>query len=97
MLIIVGGYPLSPPPPPPPPGKFRNAGQTCVCPNRIFVQEGIYDKYVSALKEKVSALQVGHGLQPGVQLVRGWRGEGITWCGVAIHTLAPQCIVVISL
>ncbi len=46
--------------------KFRNTGQTCVCANRIFVQSGIYDSFVEALKEKVMALKVGSGLEEGV-------------------------------
>jgi len=50
--------------------KFRNAGQTCVSPNRLLVQAGVYDEFVARLAERVSELQVGHGLQPGVQ-VRG--------------------------
>jgi len=48
--------------------KFRNAGQTCVSPNRLLVQSRIYDEFVSTLAEKVANLQVGHGLQPGVQV-----------------------------
>ena len=48
--------------------KFRNAGQTCVCANRIFVQEGIYDTFAKMLAEAVSALQVGNGLEPGVTI-----------------------------
>lgn len=41
--------------------KFRNAGQTCVCANRIFVQAGIYDAFSRALVERVDALRVGRG------------------------------------
>jgi succinate-semialdehyde dehydrogenase/glutarate-semialdehyde dehydrogenase len=48
--------------------KFRNAGQTCVCANRVYVQRGIYDDVLELLTEKVRALQVGPGLQPGVQI-----------------------------
>ena len=36
--------------------KYRNSGQTCVCANRIFVQEGIYEKYSEALAKKVTSL-----------------------------------------
>ncbi len=43
--------------------KFRNAGQTCVCANRIFVQDGIHDAFVDRLIEAVQALKVGHGLE----------------------------------
>lgn len=47
--------------------KFRNMGQTCVCANRIYVQEGIYDKFVTALAAAVSQLKVGDGMQEGVE------------------------------
>ncbi|TNE60317.1 MAG: NAD-dependent succinate-semialdehyde dehydrogenase, partial [Alphaproteobacteria bacterium] len=43
--------------------KFRNAGQTCVCSNRIYVQAGVYEEYLSKLKEKVAALKVGSGFE----------------------------------
>jgi len=46
--------------------KFRNMGQTCVCANRIYAQNGIYDDYVQALSEAVSNLQVGNGADEGV-------------------------------
>ncbi|OTG84091.1 succinate-semialdehyde dehydrogenase (NADP(+)) [Acinetobacter sp. ANC 4558] len=42
--------------------KFRNAGQTCVCANRIYVQSAIYDEFVAKLKVKVDVLKVGNGL-----------------------------------
>jgi succinate-semialdehyde dehydrogenase/glutarate-semialdehyde dehydrogenase len=48
--------------------KFRNAGQTCVCANRAFVQRGIYDDVVRLLAEKVSKLVVGPGDKPGVTI-----------------------------
>lgn len=38
-------------------GKFRNAGQTCVSPNRLFVQAGIYDRFLARLTEKASKKQ----------------------------------------
>ena len=41
--------------------KFRNSGQTCVTANRVFVQNGIYDKFTDALTERVKALKVGDG------------------------------------
>ncbi len=44
--------------------KFRNAGQTCVCANRIFVQRGVYDQFADLFTEKVAALKVGNGLAP---------------------------------
>jgi succinate-semialdehyde dehydrogenase len=45
--------------------KFRNAGQTCVCANRILVQDGIHDAFAEKLAKAVSALKVGPGDQPG--------------------------------
>ncbi|KAG6058977.1 hypothetical protein E4U17_007200 [Claviceps sp. LM77 group G4] len=41
--------------------KFRGTGQTCVCANRLYVQEGIYDEFVHKFTEKVNAFKVGHG------------------------------------
>jgi succinate-semialdehyde dehydrogenase / glutarate-semialdehyde dehydrogenase len=46
--------------------KFRNAGQTCVCANRILVQAGIHDEFVDRLKAETAALSVGSGLEPDV-------------------------------
>jgi succinate-semialdehyde dehydrogenase/glutarate-semialdehyde dehydrogenase len=46
--------------------KFRNTGQTCVCANRFFVQEGVYDKFAQKLSEKVAAMKVGNGIEDGV-------------------------------
>ncbi|MFH7810790.1 MULTISPECIES: NAD-dependent succinate-semialdehyde dehydrogenase [Acetobacter] len=45
--------------------KFRNAGQTCVCANRVLVQEGIWDRLLEAVMRKVEALQVGAGMDEG--------------------------------
>jgi succinate-semialdehyde dehydrogenase / glutarate-semialdehyde dehydrogenase len=47
--------------------KYRNAGQTCVCANRLLVQEGIYAAFAERLAQAVSALRVGNGLETGVQ------------------------------
>jgi succinate-semialdehyde dehydrogenase/glutarate-semialdehyde dehydrogenase len=47
--------------------KFRNAGQTCVCANRIFVQDGIYDAFAERLAEATRALRVGDGSADGVE------------------------------
>ncbi|KAI0233135.1 hypothetical protein L0F63_003747 [Massospora cicadina] len=44
--------------------KFRNSGQTCVCPNRVYVQQPIHDKFVSLLRERVARLKVGSGFDP---------------------------------
>jgi len=46
--------------------KFRNAGQTCVCANRIFVQEGIYEKFAEKFTAAVKAMKVGSGLEEGI-------------------------------
>ncbi|MEA4838485.1 MAG: NAD-dependent succinate-semialdehyde dehydrogenase [Rhodospirillaceae bacterium] len=46
--------------------KFRNAGQTCVCANRILVQDGIHDAFLSAFSAAVARLKVGNGLDAGV-------------------------------
>lgn len=47
--------------------KFRNSGQTCVCANRILVQDGIYDALVEKLVAEVKKLKVGSGFEQGVQ------------------------------
>jgi succinate-semialdehyde dehydrogenase/glutarate-semialdehyde dehydrogenase len=46
--------------------KYRNAGQTCVCANRLYAQAGIYDAFVSKLAERVAQLKVGNGFEAGV-------------------------------
>jgi len=48
--------------------KFRNAGQTCVCANRILVQDGIYDEFADKLAAAMAGLQVGDGAQEGVDV-----------------------------
>jgi succinate-semialdehyde dehydrogenase/glutarate-semialdehyde dehydrogenase len=48
--------------------KFRNAGQTCVCANRILVQDGIYDRFARRLVEEVGKLTVGDGLDAEVNV-----------------------------
>ncbi|PSW74920.1 succinate-semialdehyde dehydrogenase (NADP(+)) [Photobacterium sp. GB-50] len=48
--------------------KFRNAGQTCVCTNRIYVHSDVYQQFVEKLAEKVSALTVGNGVDNGVTI-----------------------------
>jgi succinate-semialdehyde dehydrogenase/glutarate-semialdehyde dehydrogenase len=47
--------------------KYRNAGQTCVCANRLYVQAGIYDAFAEKLVAAVAKLKVGNGFEPGVQ------------------------------
>jgi succinate-semialdehyde dehydrogenase/glutarate-semialdehyde dehydrogenase len=46
--------------------KYRNAGQTCVCANRLFVQDGVYDAFAAKLADKVNGLKVGAGTEAGV-------------------------------
>jgi succinate-semialdehyde dehydrogenase / glutarate-semialdehyde dehydrogenase len=48
--------------------KYRNAGQTCVCANRIYVQEGVYDTFAQKLAERLAKLKVGKGTDAGVTL-----------------------------
>ncbi|MGD8346586.1 MAG: NAD-dependent succinate-semialdehyde dehydrogenase, partial [Lysobacterales bacterium] len=48
--------------------KYRNSGQTCVCANRLMVQDGIYDEFAAKLAEAVRALKVGEGTEDGVQI-----------------------------
>lgn len=48
--------------------KYRNAGQTCVCANRIYVHDAVYDAFAEKLVQAVSALQVGDGRKEGVNL-----------------------------
>jgi succinate-semialdehyde dehydrogenase / glutarate-semialdehyde dehydrogenase len=47
--------------------KYRNAGQTCVCANRFYVQESVYEKFVEKFAAKAKAICVGNGFEPGVQ------------------------------
>ncbi|MFZ0711097.1 MAG: NAD-dependent succinate-semialdehyde dehydrogenase, partial [Terrimicrobiaceae bacterium] len=46
--------------------KYRNAGQTCVCANRLYVQAGVYDAFAKKLVAAVAKLKVGNGFEPGV-------------------------------
>ncbi|MEK8031381.1 NAD-dependent succinate-semialdehyde dehydrogenase [Ideonella sp. DXS29W] len=46
--------------------KYRNAGQTCVCANRFYVQSTVYDAFVAKLSEKAAAIKVGNGFEAGV-------------------------------
>ena len=46
--------------------KYRNTGQTCVCANRLLVQEGVYDAFAARLQAAVEAMKVGNGMEPGV-------------------------------
>ncbi len=46
--------------------KYRNAGQTCVCSNRLYVQEGVYNEFVHKFAAKVASAKVGNGFEAGV-------------------------------
>lgn len=48
--------------------KYRNAGQTCVCANRLYVQAGVYDAFLEKLAAKVATLKVGNGFESGVNV-----------------------------
>jgi succinate-semialdehyde dehydrogenase/glutarate-semialdehyde dehydrogenase len=48
--------------------KYRNAGQTCVCANRIYVQDSVYDAFAQKLAEKVKTFKVGRGMDAGVHI-----------------------------
>ncbi|UZE25782.1 NAD-dependent succinate-semialdehyde dehydrogenase [Pseudomonas sp. B21-056] len=48
--------------------KFRNAGQTCVCANRFFIQDGIYDRFVEKFAARINELVVGDGAQAGTEV-----------------------------
>ncbi|WP_166365857.1 NADP-dependent succinate-semialdehyde dehydrogenase [Pseudomonas akapageensis] len=46
--------------------KYRNNGQTCVCANRLYIQDGVYDAFVEKLKAAVAKLNIGNGLENGI-------------------------------
>lgn len=48
--------------------KFRNAGQTCICTNRIYVQQGVAEEFIQLFKEKLERLKVGNGLEAGTNI-----------------------------
>jgi len=48
--------------------KYRNAGQTCVCANRLYVQDSVYDAFAAKLASRVKQFKVGNGMQPGVTI-----------------------------
>lgn len=48
--------------------KFRNAGQTCVCANRIYVQESVAEEFIKLMNERVKALKIGDGLKEGTMI-----------------------------
>jgi succinate-semialdehyde dehydrogenase/glutarate-semialdehyde dehydrogenase len=47
--------------------KYRNAGQTCVCANRLYVQDGVYETFIARLAEKARGIKVGNGFESGIQ------------------------------
>ena len=57
--------------------KYRNAGQTCVCANRIYVQDKVHDAFAAKLAEKVKALKVGRGTDSGVNIGPLIDGNGL--------------------
>lgn len=46
--------------------KYRNSGQTCVCANRLYIQDGIYDTFIEKFKVAVAKLKVGNGIEAGI-------------------------------
>jgi succinate-semialdehyde dehydrogenase/glutarate-semialdehyde dehydrogenase len=48
--------------------KYRNAGQTCVCANRLLVQSGVYDRFAEKLAAAAKAMKIGNGLQGDVKI-----------------------------
>jgi succinate-semialdehyde dehydrogenase / glutarate-semialdehyde dehydrogenase len=58
--------------------KYRNAGQTCVCANRIYVQDGVYEAFAEKLAERVAKLKIGAGTETGVTI-----GPMINEAGIA--------------
>ena len=56
--------------------KFRNAGQTCVCANRILVQSGIHDRFVDAFVERVKSMKVADGKTEGSEIGPLINGDG---------------------
>ena len=48
--------------------KFRNTGQSCIAANRVFVQKGIYDRFIEAFVARAKALKIGNGLEQGVEI-----------------------------
>lgn len=55
--------------------KFRNAGQTCVCANRLYVQDGVYDRFAEKLQQAGSKLHIGDGLEKGARVVCGGKAH----------------------
>jgi succinate-semialdehyde dehydrogenase/glutarate-semialdehyde dehydrogenase len=68
--------------------KFRNAGQTCICADRMYVEAAVYDRVVERLVERVRALRVGRGEEPGVEVGPLIRAQAVdrleAWVGEAV-------------
>ncbi len=65
--------------------KFRNTGQSCIAANRIYVQAGIYDRFVEALVARVRSLKVGNGLEPGTEIGPMINQQGLDHALAQIH------------
>ena len=68
--------------------KYRNTGQTCVCANRLYVQDGVYDAFADKLVAAVEKLKVGNGVEAGVDAGAADRRRGRRE-GRAAHRRCP--------
>jgi succinate-semialdehyde dehydrogenase/glutarate-semialdehyde dehydrogenase len=71
--------------------KYRNAGQTCVCANRMLVQDGIHDAFVEKFTEAVKKMNVGRGDDESVQVGPMIAEDAIAWCWAATATNWAAC------
>ena len=69
--------------------KYRNTGQTCVCANRIFVQDAVYDQFLEMYVEKVGALKVGNGMDDGGHELQA---EDQNLADVRVHGRRPRVV-----
>lgn len=65
--------------------KFRNAGQTCICANRIFVQKEIYEEFAYKLTEKVRAFKIGNGFEPGTEIGPLINSDAVAFVDGLVH------------
>jgi hypothetical protein len=72
--------------------KFRNAGQTCVCTNRLFVHERLAADFTAKLAAAVAALRVGHGLLDGVQVGPLINDSGACVCVCVCVSVFLPCV-----
>ena len=63
--------------------KYRNAGQTCVCSNRLFVQDAVHDAFVEKLVKATAALVVGDGMEDGITIGPLVNNKAVGRCGRA--------------